>query len=110
MKLIAKILLTYISVLITAPAICAMEDIAAKTDYCCTSNVSDDCSKESDRSEESSPCMPCCTVQSCQCYFTKTTEFNLHIMESVSLSTVPYTNDKILSKYLSECWHPPELI
>lgn len=110
MKLVAAILLTYVSVLVTAPALCAMEEIATKAGLSCTGNESDDCSKESDQSNEKSPCMPCCTVQSCQCYFITINEFNLNIQESVSISTIPYTNDKILSDYLSECWHPPELI
>ena len=103
MKSIAIILLSYNTILVTAPPLCAMEEVLKKAGLCCTE-------QNSASDEESTPCAPCCTVQSCQCYFTPTLEYNFTVKDCISLQAIPVSAEAIPTGYLSECWHPPERV
>jgi len=110
MKSIAIILLSYITILVTAPPLCAMEAILKNAGLCCNEQSSTTNQNQSNDTEENTPCAPCCTVQSCQCYFTPTAEYNFTVQDCTSLQAIPVGDEPIPTGYLSECWHPPETV
>ena len=99
MRTFSIILLTYVSLLLVAPTIC---------------NTIMQCAKEQSANknskDNSSSCESCCSIQNCHCNFTGIQQFNFQILANTVTKKIYTQNDNILSTYLSECWHPPELI
>lgn len=99
MKAFSIILLTYVTLLLVVPTVC---------------NTMMQCSKEqsADKNSKNTPksCESCCALQNCHCNFTGIQQFNFQISANIIISKIHTQNDNVLSNYLSECWHPPELI
>ena len=98
MKAFSVILLTYVLLLLVAPTVC---------------NMMMQCSKEQAANKKSkdntTSCESCCSIQNCHCNFTGVQHFNFQIPTNTITKKIHTQNDNVLSTYLSECWHPPEL-
>lgn len=97
MRTISVILLTYVMLLLVAPTVC---------------NSIAQCSKEqtNNKNPENNTCSSCCSIQNCNCNFTGIEKFDFQIYMSIITNKIHTQNDKILSNYLSECWHPPKIV
>ena len=109
MRLIAIILVTYISALTISPVVCGTY-LAIKQSVSC--NDDNQCRKEpteNNKSENSSSCLSCCSVQNCHCNFVEAPQFSFLIQTNINTQRAPIKIDKVLSDYLSDCWQPPEI-
>ncbi len=99
MKVFSTILLTYVLLSLVVPTVC---------------NSMMQCSQEQSGSSKSkndiSDCKSCCCLQNCHCNFTEVERFNFQIAANFITKKVRTQNDNVLSTYLSEWWHPPEII
>jgi hypothetical protein len=98
MRTISVILLTYVVLLLVAPTVC---------------NSMAQCSKEqtnNKNSDNTNTCASCCSIQNCNCNFTGVEQFDFQIYTSIITKKIQAQNNKILSNYLSECWHPPKIV
>ena len=99
MRAFSVILLTYVILLLVVPTVC---------------NSMMQCSKEQSNNKTSKDnkmsCESCCSVQNCHCSFTGIQKFDFQIQASIITKKIHPQNDNVLSTYLSECWHPPEII
>lgn len=116
MRSIALILVAYLSLLTTSPAVCNGYLVLRQDDLCCNITCETECSKDlstnkpSGPSEKESSCLSCCSLQNSHCSFVAVPEFNFNVEMSLNTKRPPVKNDKVLSDYLSDCWQPPELI
>ena len=98
MRAFSAILLTYVLLLLVVPTVC--NSMSCVKEQSCTKNSKSD----------NWPCKSCCYIQNCHCNFTGVEHFNFQIIPSIITKKIHTQNDNVLSTYLSECWHPPEII
>ncbi len=113
MRFIAFILIAYISLLTVSPMVCETYTIVKQTDLCCNSDNVEQCSKNKSDNKQSgsnTTCTPCCSIQNCHCNFVEVPYFNFLVQVSTISKKTPTKNDKVLSNYLSDCWHPPKVV
>jgi hypothetical protein len=117
MKFITAILVTYISLLTVSPALCGLASMLKQVDLCCAADNEKKCSKEpsdnkeqSDQSDSKTPCIPCCSVQNCLCYFVGVPQYDLAVQLITVAQKIRVKNENVFSNYLSNCWHPPKLV
>lgn len=116
MRLIAVILVAYISLLTVLPVICGTYIVLEQAELCCNSASDNQCSEEqscneqSDEENNNSSCISCCSVQNCNCNLVDVSRFNFLVQISLNSKRAKVENDKVISNYLSDCWQPPELV
>lgn len=108
MRLIAIILVTYISVLNMSPIVCGTY-IAIKQTVSCSSDKCAEKKTSKQKSDTGSSCLSCCSVQNCNCSFVDASQFNFLVQINLNSQKAPFKKDKVLSDYLSDCWQPPEI-
>lgn len=111
MRFIAAILITYISVLTVLPVGCETFTILKQAELCCISNYNKQCSKEQTENKQSDnkkSCTACCSLQNCNNI--SIPQFNFLVHSSKVSKKAPIKKDKVISNYLSDCWHPPKTV
>ena len=101
------------SLLTIAPALCELYATVSTINWCCSPNAEKCAAKPMDTKKQtngtSKSCTPCRTIQNCSCYFTTTAIANFKPILVSDSRKLYITNEKVVSNYLSDCWHPPEL-
>lgn len=112
MRFITTILIIYISLLTISPAVCGIYAVLDQTDQCCTNTkkCSESSKDNNKKSQNNSPCTPCCFMQNCNCYFTDVSQFIFQSNITARTKKIQSKNVNIVSNYSSDCWHPPEMI
>lgn len=113
MRFIAVILIAYVSLVMVSSTICQTYTLVNQADLRCGSANTKQCSKDKTNKKQSAnntSCTPCCSIQNCHCNFVEVPEFNFLINSSKVSKKAPIKNDKVISNYLSDCWHPPKIV
>ena len=111
MKFISIILIAYITLLTVLPAVCKTYVVLKQAELCCSDKNSNQCSKDQkDKSENNMSCTACCSIQNCNCNFVGIPQFDFLIQNGTTTKKAKIQDDKILSNYLSDCWHPPKIV
>lgn len=79
-------------------------------ELCCDEKQCSNDQEGNKSSNDNSSCMPCCSIQNCQCNFINIPQFNFLIQMHLTAKKFPAKNDKVPSDYLSDCWHPPKIV
>jgi len=81
-----------------------------KTSSCCSKSK---CKKPTEKKEkndcESNRCNPLMSCPTGNFYFFNHPQLSLALLKLITQKTI-LVNDNRISKYLSKCWHPPEII
>lgn len=110
MRFIAVILIAYVLLLTVSPAVCKTYTALKQVNLCGSSNDKQSTKEQSGnkQSNNNTSCTDCCSIQNCHCNFVDVPQFNFLAQTSVISKKTSIKNDKVLSNYLSDCWHPPK--
>lgn len=119
MKLVAAILATLTLFLTVQPVMTHQSYVAAKetcTSETCCSDEEDTCEQQDKTEEQKDDPNKCCNNGHCNpfevctcCYYISTVRPVFSISNFLTIKEkVRLTNDKILSSYIQDFWHPPE--
>jgi hypothetical protein len=112
MKIIASIFLALVGFLIIQPAFSSTQKTFASkmmcmNGMCCAKKL---CSKKAQKEKSDNDCNKCNPFMACAYgnFFMNELPFHHSAIVSLISTKIILTNDKAISSYIADCWHPPK--
>jgi hypothetical protein len=112
MKIIAFIFLLLVGFLIIQPALSSTQKtyaskIMCMKGMCCAKKH---CSKKAEKEKSENDCNKCNPFMACAYgnFFVNELPFDYTAIVSMISTKLILTNDKVISSYIADCWHPPK--
>ncbi|HLY68964.1 MAG TPA: hypothetical protein VKR53_04500 [Puia sp.] len=113
MKIIASIFLILVGFLIIQPAMSTSNPVSDGVRTTCSNRTcceKKQCSKKAEKEKSEPDCSKCNPFMACAYgnFFVNELPFDHHAIVLIISTDSILTNDKAISSYTADCWHPPK--